>query len=65
MSFHITISEIAEKQTLSAREQSILKSAIASRLTDHPTQVSRAIKKLRANPFAEYELRVGETAGTV
>ena len=29
-----------------------------ARLPDAPTKTSKSIKKLRANPFAEYELRI-------
>ena len=31
-----------------------------TRLPDRPTTPTRAIKRLRPNPFAEYELRVGD-----
>ena len=34
--------------------------AILARLRDQPTTPTRAIKRLRPNPFAEYELRVGD-----
>jgi mRNA-degrading endonuclease RelE of RelBE toxin-antitoxin system len=61
MPFRITITEDAEQQLLmlSAREQRILQAAIASRLLHQPTALSLAIRRLRPNPIAEYELRVG------
>ncbi len=61
MPFEVSITEDAEAQLreLSAREQRILEAAILSRLTQQPTTPTRAIKRLRPNPFAEYELRVG------
>ena len=62
MAFKITITEDAESQLkgLSTREQRTLEAAVLSRLPDQPTNPTRAIKRLRPNPFAEYELRVGE-----
>jgi mRNA-degrading endonuclease RelE of RelBE toxin-antitoxin system len=61
MAFHITITEEAESQmrTLPAREQRILHAAILARLQDRPTTPTKAIKRLRPNPLAEFELRVG------
>lgn len=61
MAYSISITNIAEEQfqPLPAREQRIIEAAIATRLQDFPTQPTRAIKKLRPNPFAEFELRVG------
>ncbi len=51
MPFKITITEDADRQfhALPVREQRILEAAIVSRL----------IKRLRPNPLAEFELRVG------
>ena len=62
MAFQITITEDAVRQlrSLSAREQRILEAAIRSRLQDQPTTVTKAIRRLRPNPFAEYELRAGD-----
>lgn len=62
MAFHITITEDAETQmqSLSIREQRVLESAIVARLTGQPATPTRAIKRLRPNPLAEYELRVGD-----
>jgi mRNA interferase RelE/StbE len=62
MPFRITITEDAEShlRALPAREQRILEAAILARLQDRPTTPTRAIKKLRPNPLAEFELRVGD-----
>lgn len=62
MPFSITISEDAERQlrSLPAREQRILEAAVQARLEHQPTAPTKAIKRLRPNPFAEYELRAGE-----
>ena len=62
MAFEITITADAESQmrALRVREQRVLEAAILTRLPDRPTTPTRAIKKLRPNPFAEYELRVGD-----
>jgi len=60
--FHVTITEAAERQlrSLSAREQRILEAAVQSRLPHQPAIPTKAIKRLRANPFAEFELRAGD-----
>ena len=62
MPFQITITADAETQwrALSVREQRILKDAIQARLVHQPTTPTNAVKRLRPNPFAEYELRVGD-----
>ena len=62
MSYNIVMTEDAERQfrALSAREQRILEAAVLSRLIQQPTTTSKAIKQLRPNPFAEFELRVGD-----
>jgi mRNA-degrading endonuclease RelE of RelBE toxin-antitoxin system len=62
MAFLITLTREADAQlqALSTREQRLLKAAILARLRDQPTTPSRAIKRLRPNPLAEYELRVGD-----
>jgi mRNA interferase RelE/StbE len=59
--FKITISDVAEKQlrALPVRDQRILEAAILSRLQLQPTMPTRAIKRLRPNPLAQFELRVG------
>ena len=62
MAYDITITSVAEAQlrSLTVREQRILESAIFSRLRDQPTTPTRAIKRLRPNPLAEFEFRVGD-----
>jgi hypothetical protein len=37
-----------------------LEAAIQSRLEHQPTTLSKAVKQLRPNPLAEYELRAGD-----
>ncbi len=61
MPFKITITEDADRQfrSLTARDQRILEAAVVARLMHQPTAVSNAIKQLRPNPLADYELRVG------
>src|SRR5438552_12717304 len=61
MPFKITITEDADRQlrSLPVRDQRILEAAILSRLEHQPTTPTRAIKRLRPNPFAEFELRAG------
>jgi len=62
MPFKITITEDADRQfrSLPAREQRMLEAAILSRLEHQPTTATKAIKRLRPNPFAEFELRAGD-----
>jgi len=62
MAFRITITEVAEGQmrALPARQQQTLETAILSRLVEQPTTESRAIKRLRPNPLAQFELRAGD-----
>jgi mRNA-degrading endonuclease RelE of RelBE toxin-antitoxin system len=62
MAFHISITTDAESQwrALSARQQRLLEAAIRTRLVHQPTTPTKAVKKLRPNPFAEFELRVGD-----
>lgn len=45
---------------LPIRDQRILEAAIQSRLLQQPTTPTRAIKRLRPNPLAEFELRAGD-----
>ncbi|MCS6976924.1 MAG: hypothetical protein NZM31_07960 [Gemmatales bacterium] len=42
------------------RDQRIIEAAIWARLEHQPTTPSRAIKRLRPNPLADFELRVGD-----
>ena len=62
MAFQITITSDAESQwrALPARQQRLLEAAIQVRLLHQPTTPTKAVKKLRPNPFAEFELRVGD-----
>jgi mRNA-degrading endonuclease RelE of RelBE toxin-antitoxin system len=62
MPFKITITEDADRQfrSLPAREQRILEAAIQSRLEHGAATPTKAIKRLRPNPLAEFELRAGE-----
>jgi mRNA-degrading endonuclease RelE of RelBE toxin-antitoxin system len=62
MAFLITLTREADAQlqALSAREQRPLKAAILARLRDRSTTPSRAIKRLRPKPLAEFELRIGD-----
>ena len=61
MAFRITITDEAEEQlrALPVRERRTLEAAILARLRDQPTMPTKAIKRLRPNPVAEFELRVG------
>ena len=60
MAFRITITEEAERQlrALSVREQRIIEAAVTARLRDQPTIPTKAIRPLRPNPLAKFELRV-------
>lgn len=62
MAFKITISEDADRQfrALTARDQRTLEAAILARLPHQPTTPTKALKRLRPNPLAEFELRVGD-----
>jgi mRNA-degrading endonuclease RelE of RelBE toxin-antitoxin system len=62
MAFQITITADAESQlrALSAREQRLLEAVIQARLLHQPTTVTKAVKRLRPNPLAEFELRAGD-----
>jgi mRNA-degrading endonuclease RelE of RelBE toxin-antitoxin system len=61
MAFRITMTIRALRQlrAFPVREQRILEAAIQIRLSEQPTAPTRAIKRLRPNPLAEFELRVG------
>src|SRR5262245_20831406 len=61
MEFKIVTTDEAERHLkyFSARERRIITNGIAGRLVNKPTKLSRALKKLRPNPFAEYQLSVG------
>ena len=59
---YFTITADAEKQlrALPLREQRMIETAVVGRLQDDPRTPTRAIKPLRPNAFAEFELRVGD-----
>jgi mRNA-degrading endonuclease RelE of RelBE toxin-antitoxin system len=61
MPFKITITEDADRQfrALPVRDRRILEAAMLSRLQEQPTTPTKAIKRLRPNPLAEFELRAG------
>ena len=60
MAFKITITTEANThlQSLPVRERRIVEAAVLTRLQYQPTMPTRAIKRLRPNPLAEFELRV-------
>ncbi len=62
MSFRIIITDRADRQleSLTARDRNTVRTAVTERLRHQPTTASRAIKQLRPNPVADYELRVGD-----
>jgi len=62
MPFKITITEDAERQlrSLPIHDQRIMEAAILSRLKHEPTTPTKAIKQLRPNPLAKFELRAGD-----
>lgn len=62
MAFAITITDDAERQlrALSARERRVIEAAVHAQLRERPTTPTRAIRLLRPNPFAQFELRVGD-----
>lgn len=61
MPFRIFITEDADRQyrAMPVRDRRVLQHAIFSRLQHQPMSLSKAIKRLRPNPFAEFELRAG------
>jgi len=60
MPYQISITDVAATQlrAMTAHDRRIIESAIAARLTDQPTTVTKCIRKLRPNPLAEFELRI-------
>jgi mRNA-degrading endonuclease RelE of RelBE toxin-antitoxin system len=62
MPFKITITEDADRQfrSLPVRDQRMLEAAILARLEHQPTTPTKAIKRLRPKPLAEFELRAGD-----
>jgi mRNA-degrading endonuclease RelE of RelBE toxin-antitoxin system len=62
MPYEITITADAQRQlrSMTARQQRTIENAIQTKLVTEPTKTTRSIKRLRPNPFAEFELRAGE-----
>jgi mRNA-degrading endonuclease RelE of RelBE toxin-antitoxin system len=62
MPYRVTITEDAEQQLLAlpVRDQRTLEAAVTSRLVNDPVSPTRAVKRLRPNPFAQFELRAGD-----
>ena len=62
MPFEIAITRDAERQlrALSVHDQRIVEAAILARLRDQPTAPTKAVKQLRPNPLAAYELRASD-----
>jgi mRNA-degrading endonuclease RelE of RelBE toxin-antitoxin system len=62
MGVRIIITEEAESQlrSLTARDQRIVEAGILARLRQQPTTPTKAIKRLRPNPLAEFQLRIGD-----
>lgn len=62
MSFKITIRAEAAKQfqCLSAHDRGVFQQAINVKLSAAPNKETKAIKQLRANSVAQYELRIGD-----
>ena len=62
MLYKLAVTEDADRQfrALPLRDQRILEAAILSRLQYQPTMPTKAIKRLRPNPLAEFELRAGD-----
>lgn len=62
MPYRVTITGEAKAQFqgFSARDRRVIRDGIAARLRDQPATPSRAVKPLRPNPLAGYELRLGD-----
>lgn len=62
MPFRIALTGVAESQWRALRvyEQRLLETAVQARLLHQPTTETKAVKKLKPNPLAGYELRVGD-----
>jgi mRNA interferase RelE/StbE len=62
MRYRVTITREAKAQllALAARERRLIGDGIGARLQDQPTIASNAVKALRPNPFASYQLRLGD-----
>lgn len=62
LAYRITITTEAESQlhALRVHERRTVEAAIESRLQKDPLTPTRSIKRLRPNPFAKFEMRVGD-----
>jgi mRNA-degrading endonuclease RelE of RelBE toxin-antitoxin system len=62
VAFEIEFSEDAERhlRALSARDRTIVLDEIEEQLPHEPTMETRRRKRLRQNPLAAWELRVGD-----
>jgi mRNA-degrading endonuclease RelE of RelBE toxin-antitoxin system len=62
MPYSVKITREAKTQLLkfSVAQQRIIADGIAARLRDQPAVSTNAVKPLRPNPFAGYELRLGD-----
>ena len=62
MAYQLTISHDADMQlrSLPVHDQRIVENGILARLQHQPIAVTKAVKRLRLNPFAEFELRLGD-----
>lgn len=62
MPYAITISDRADRQlrAMPARDRRVIEDGIFDRLSDRPTEPTRAVKRLRPNPVAAFELRLGD-----
>ena len=62
MPFEIEITAEAESHLLDlpVREQRLIEAAVVTRLVHQATTPSRSVKRLRPNPYADFELRVGD-----
>lgn len=62
MPYRISITEDAERQlrVLPVRERRIVEAAVWSRLLNEPMTPTKAVKQLRPNPLAGFELRAGK-----
>ena len=61
MAYQIVVTALASMHlsALSAHDRKMVEEAIVARLMHQPGIETKAIKKLRPNPLAQYELRAG------
>ena len=62
LAYRVSITAEAESQldALRSHERRTVEAAIESRLQNDPVTPTRSIKRLRPNPFAQFEMRVGD-----